>query len=376
MTYTAEFDAVGPEQWDRLLLEFDDANLFQTWAYGSAHWGEHNLSHAVIKKSEKVVGLAQTVLIGVPLLGKVLAYVSFGPVCQRRDTISDIEDWQATIGALREEYVVRRGLCLRLRWWASDLTEHAHAALLAEGVWNEAKPLHKTYILDLSLSEDQLRSAMEPKWRANLRKVERCGLVVRQRNDRDGVGIFLDLHQQMRRRKCFSSGFVGMIEDFYLRLGEELRPRIFVCYQDERPIAAAIVTALGNRAFYLNAATGVGATKARAGYCLQWAIICWLKENPHYRWYDLHGSTSDPGVARFKRALVGPRSPEIAMAEFQTGEDRLKALIIAAGTRLYDLQRQMKAPLDRLRTYAYPIWVPGCAEAHRSALRSNRASVR
>ncbi len=343
MSYRAEIDTVDPDQWDRLLLEFDDANLFQTWAYGSARWGEQNLSHAVIKRGDEVVGLAQSVLIGAPILGKVLAYVMFGPVCQRRGAVSNIEHLQATIGALREEYVVRRRLCLRLRWWAYDLPRDARAAILAEGVWKEAKPLHSTYILDLSLSEVQLRAAMEPKWRANLRKVERSDLVVSQRNDSDGVRIFLDLHRQMRSRKRrVRTSFVDMMPDFYLKLGDWLRPSIFVCCQDERPIAAAIVTALGNRAFYLNAATGVGALEARAGYRLQWAIVRWLKENRHYRWYDMHGSKSSPGVGRFKRALVGRRSPEIPMTELQAGETRLTSSIIGAATWLYELRQKIK----------------------------------
>ena len=50
MSYTAEIDNIEPAHWNRLLHEFDDATIFQTWTYGSARWGQNNLSHAVIKK--------------------------------------------------------------------------------------------------------------------------------------------------------------------------------------------------------------------------------------------------------------------------------------------------------------------------------------
>ena len=80
--------------------------------YGAARWGERNLSHAVIKKDGAkkdgaVIGLAQSVLVGRPLFGNVLAYVLFEPVCLRRGTGCDSADWHATIAALREEYTVR-----------------------------------------------------------------------------------------------------------------------------------------------------------------------------------------------------------------------------------------------------------------------------
>jgi hypothetical protein len=115
MTYRAEFDTIDAAQWHRLLQGFDDASIFQTWTYGAANWGEGNLSHAVIKKDGEVVGLAQTVLVGVPLLGKMLAYVMFGPVCQRHGSVPGGPHLMAATAALREEYVVRRRLCLRLR---------------------------------------------------------------------------------------------------------------------------------------------------------------------------------------------------------------------------------------------------------------------
>jgi hypothetical protein len=347
MTYLAEFDTVDVAEWHRLLQDFDDASIFQTWTYGAANWGDGNLSHAVIKKDGEVVGLAQAVLFGVPLLGKMLAYVTFGPVCQRHGSAPGGPHLKAATAALREEYVVRRRLCLRLRPWAYDLPDDARRAILGQGLWKETRPLHRTYILDLSRSETQLRAAMDKKWRANLRKAEQSGLVAAACDDRDGRRIFVELHRQLRARKRFPSPFAKLLAELQTKLPDALRPVIFVCWQDEVPVAAAVVSALGNRAFTLNAATGDAALAVRAGYFLQWSIVRWLQEQGRYRWYDLNDSRSSPGVRQFKRGLVGVSAPEIAMSELEACGQRLPALTVAAAIRLREVHRKLNAASTR-----------------------------
>jgi Acetyltransferase (GNAT) domain len=348
MSLTVEIDGVDADEWHRLLQEFDDASIFQSWAYGSARWGENNLGHAVVRNGGEIVGLAQAVLFGMPPFGKILAYVTFGPVCHRRGAAGGMEQLKSTIGALREEYVVQRRLCLRLRPWPYDISADVRAALTAEGAWEEAEPLHSTYILDLSLPENQLRRAMDKKWRANLRKAEQSGLRVSQHDGREGIPLFLDLHRQMRERKHFASEFSAMLPGLYQLLPEPLQPRIFVCWHDRLPVASAIVSAIGNRAFYLNGASGDAALEVRGGYFLQWAIVCWLKENGRCRWYDLHGTASSPGVRQFKRGLVGARPPEIPLSELEARGRHLSGLMVAAGTRLYRAHRKLRGPRARL----------------------------
>jgi hypothetical protein len=347
MTYTAEFDSVGAEKWHRLLLDFDDANVFHTWPFAAAHWGLDNLSHAVIKKGSRVIGLAQSVLVGVPILGKVMTYANFGPVWERSDIDDGIEHLKATVAALQKEYVVRRRLCLRLRMPVGKVPDAACAAILGEGAWKERRPLYRTYILDLSQSERQLRAAMDKRWRANLQKAEQCGLVVSQRNDQDWVRIFLELHEQLRRRKGFTSVFPGLLPELYRVLPHQLRPNLFICWRGNMPVAAAVVSARGSSAFSLNTATGDAALEVRAGYFLQWTIVRWLKETGQCRWYDVFVGNSPPGVRQFKRGLIGARAPETAAREFGASERRLMASMIELGIRLRELRRKHKAASAR-----------------------------
>ena len=348
MSYSAQIDSVDQGQWSRLLRDFDDATIFQTWAYGSARWGPDNLSHAVIEKDGEVVALAQAVLVGVPILGRVLALVAFGPVWLKRGAPRSIEHVQGALRALRQEYEERRRLCLRLRFWAYEFSDQVDAAVLAEGSWRQAESAPKTYILDLSRSESELRSAMDKKWRANLRKAEQGALTVSQHDDREGIRIFAELHQEMRDRKHFPSDFVDALPALYEDLPEDFKPNIFVCWRGNQPVASAIVSAMGDRAFYLNGANGDAALEVRGGYFLQWAIVRWLKENKPCRWYDLNGIMTTPGVRQFKRGLVGANPPEIILKEIEACDDVLAAFVVGSGSRLHERFRNLKLHFKRL----------------------------
>jgi Acetyltransferase (GNAT) domain len=348
MSYTVETDQLDEGRWHALLQEFDDATLFQSWGYGVARWGERHLSHTVIKKDGKVVALAQTILVGAPLVGKTLAFVNFGPVWQRRSAPPNAEHLAAALRALREEFVAGRRMCLRIRPWLHDLAAETRECLRAEGLTEEDVPSYTTYVVDLSPSEGALRDAMDKKWRANLRKAEQCALTV-TREGGDGVGIFSELHRQMRHRKQFSSGFMGMLPKLYEVLPPDLRPEIFVCWNGEAPVAAAIVSGIGNRAFYVNGASADLALEVRGGHFLQWAIVRALKEEGRCRWYDLYGVTgSTPGVHQFKRGIVGAKAPEIPMPLFETCGSYLSALVVGGGERLQRMRESLQGRWSRV----------------------------
>jgi Acetyltransferase (GNAT) domain len=245
--------------------------------------------------------------------------------------------------------VVRQRLCLRVRPWPYDFCQRVGDVMLAEGAWQQAESSTMTYILDLSRSEGELRRAMDKKWRANLRKAEQCALRVAQENGRNGIQIFADLHEEMRERKHLSSDFVDMLPALYDGLPEELKPGIFVCWRGNEPVASAIVSAIGNRAFYLHGANGNSGLEVRAGYILQWAIVRWLKESGLCRWYDLNGAMSSPGVRQFKKGLVGAKAPEIAVDEFDACGSHLAAFVVRSGSRLNERYRRFWLRPKRLR---------------------------
>ena len=48
--YRMEVDMVEKAAWYEIIEDFSDANLYQTWSYGSVLWGEKRLSHLILKK--------------------------------------------------------------------------------------------------------------------------------------------------------------------------------------------------------------------------------------------------------------------------------------------------------------------------------------
>lgn len=341
MAYTVEIDAVRKEDWSALLHDFEDATIFQTSAYGAARWGEQNLSRLVIRKNGEIVGLAQTVLAGIPFLGRSLALVTYGPLWQRQGAGKDVEDLRVTLNALHEEYVQRRNLFMHLRMWPYDLPQEEAVAMLVGGRWQRSERASMTYILDLSRPECELRGAMDKKWRANLRKAEQSGLAVSRLGLADGLSTFSRLHSEMRNRKRFVSNFLEVLPSPCDALPDKCEPNVFICCRGRKAIASAIVSAIGSRAFYLNGATANDALEVRGGHFLQWAIVRWLKEQTRCRWYDLNGVMSSPGVRQFKRGLIGRKAPEILIHEYEACNSDLTAFLIRSGIRFRRSHRDL-----------------------------------
>jgi hypothetical protein len=57
--YAWEVDTVDEGQWCRLIEEFDDANIYQTWSYGEVRFGRGNMSHLLLREKGEIVAVAQ-----------------------------------------------------------------------------------------------------------------------------------------------------------------------------------------------------------------------------------------------------------------------------------------------------------------------------
>ena len=48
LDWSVEIDRASADQWSSMLDLFDDANIYQSAAYGGVRWGEKNLSRIVL----------------------------------------------------------------------------------------------------------------------------------------------------------------------------------------------------------------------------------------------------------------------------------------------------------------------------------------
>ena len=60
--YSVEIDRISRTDWHGLLLEFDDANFYQTWSYGEGARGPRGLSHLVLRQHGRAVAMGKPIV--------------------------------------------------------------------------------------------------------------------------------------------------------------------------------------------------------------------------------------------------------------------------------------------------------------------------
>ena len=306
-----EIDCVTKSQWSALLNNFEDANIYQTWSYGAIRWGERNLSHLVLKQDGEVIGMAQLRIVGVPMLRCGIAYLRWGPLWMARGSEVDPSIVNGLAWALREEYVRRRGLFLRVlpnAFVGSQRVQDLQSAFsgfrtVPTGLAN----VEHTFLLDLSPSLETLRKRLDQKWRNQLNRAERESLTLNMGEGLEEYDVFSDIYKDMWEQKRFNTSvdiqeFAGICRD----LPEGLRAKILICRHQGVPVSSMVCSAMGNTGIYLLGATNEIGRKTKAAYLLQWTMIKWLKENG-FQYYDLGGIDPErnPGVFHFKSGMSG-----------------------------------------------------------------------
>ena len=82
--YATEVDSAEKTSWESLLLEFEDANIYQTWSWGGINWGDSNLSNLILRKDREVVAMAQIRIRKLPIIKAGIATVFWGPLWRRK----------------------------------------------------------------------------------------------------------------------------------------------------------------------------------------------------------------------------------------------------------------------------------------------------
>ena len=306
-----EVDQCSPDQWSQMLDRFDDANLYQTWPYAQVRWGKNSVSRLVLKRGGEVAGMAQLRIVRPTPFKFGMAHLRWGPLFERRGASFDPEVVTRMADALDAEYVQKRKLFLRIL--PNAFVGSARAVVFQSAFRSfDAEPMfadstYKTFLLDLAPELDELRKALDKKWRNQLSRAEKNDLQVTTGNGSADFQKFCLIYNQMRKRKAFTTSvdveeFMQMQED----LTESQHMRILICEEKGVPIAGLVASAMGDSGIYLLGATSDAGLNSKGSYLLQWTLIQWLREKG-IRWYDLGGidQAVNPGVYLFKRGLSG-----------------------------------------------------------------------
>jgi len=300
-------DTSDENQWNNLVTLFRDATVNQTWAYCNIR--SSRTSNLVLIQDGRVQAAAMLRLRIIPVAGRGIAYLGSGPMWRLRDEADDLETLRMILCALKAEYVVRRGLFLRiLPNMFTNLPNHGdiRSVFKEEGFCCRMEP-SQTLFLDLTPSVEDLRKGLHPKWRNHLNHAEKSGLMVREGVDNECFKVFMKLYEAMLARKQYETNVdINEYEAIQRALPASLKPTIVISELEGRPQAGGVFSTIGTSGVSLLGATGDEGIKNGAAYLVQWHLIRLLKVRG-FNYYDLGGCSAKavPSTYHFKARICG-----------------------------------------------------------------------
>lgn len=161
-----------------------------------------------------------------------------------------------------------------------------------------------TIMLDLSVSEDELLSAMHQKTRYNIRLSERKGVKVKEARVVERFDDFWNVMTMTCNRDCFRTHSY----EYYRKMLEidDCFIKLYIAELNGKLLSAGIFSFFGDTATYIHGASSDEEREAMAPYQLQWHVIKTAKQGG-IKYYDFYGIDEKkwPGVTRFKRGFKG-----------------------------------------------------------------------
>lgn len=313
--YTAEFDAVDAQGWYEITDRFNDSNIYQMWAYDAVRCGEQNLSHFVLRQSGKIVAAAQCRIARLPVPGLGAAYIRWGPIWQQDNRKPNPAAFQMAIRALRNEYVCRRGLILRIFpiLYGNDTSFLNDITLSEKYVHTPKETPQRTLILDIQPALEDIRKNFKQKWRNCLNRSEKNGLSIIEGTDDGMFADFIGLYRELLDRKKFKEpNDINEFRTIQHVLPDKFKMGIFLCQTAGESSAGAVCTAIGDTGVYIFGATNRQGMKNKGSYLIQWKAIQWMKENG-CRYYNLNGINpeTNPGGYHFKAGVSGKSGKDV-----------------------------------------------------------------
>jgi hypothetical protein len=335
---TVEVDQSSATEWTDICRGFRDSNVYQSWSYPVARSGAHNTSHLILRSGPNVQAICQVRIAGIPALRCGIAYVRWGPLW-RSGVDSNPDLFREAIRALRKEYVVRRGLVLRILPHLFDYDRETFQDILNQegyGLQTAAKQ-DRTILIDLSPTLEDLHRGLHQKWRYNLNKARKQNLEIIQGTDDSLFENFQQIYTEMVDRKQFMGGSeLHHFRKVQRELPMSDKMRVILCRSEGQVCAGSICSALGETGIYLLGATSNRGIKTFGSYLVHWQMLEWLKQQG-CRWYDLNGINPErnPGGYQFKLQLAGTSGRDVRfLGQFDAYPNALTKWFLAGGELL------------------------------------------
>jgi hypothetical protein len=290
-------------EWRALLRAAPRANWLQTITLAKVlkdHLAKFTRVAAIIEDS-KPVGMVtiQEIHLGPFQLVEIYR----GPIWFVEDPS---EQWLFDFAQLlAKEYP--RSLLRRRRWLPEwSYSERAVAILRSAGFRSRRRKFETSWI-DLKRPINEIRQALDKKWRNSLNKGERFGLDIRVDRTGSSADAFAEYHAKEQERKKYRGRSQAFLKDEIIAAATFKEVLILWALLDNEPIAGVLIVMHGTCGSYRAGWTTEDGRKHNAHNVMLWDAIETLQQEG-YCYLDVGGTVSGRGtvgLTQFKRGLGG-----------------------------------------------------------------------
>ena len=302
-------DRLKKDEWNKILSLFDDANIYQTWEYGCIRWGERQLKHIYVKNNEEIIAATQVRYLKIPFLPIGIAYVSSGPMWNRKGYALNYEAYESLLRGLINEFVKKRSMLVKIIPFEIDDTKNITKDIYLRNDYIRDKiyDVYKTFLLDLRKTERELLYEQSKRWRKNLRKSEKKGFDIVSGNDNEIFLQFVSLYREMQAIKNFHEKYaLEQFIDMQKDLPDEFKMKVIICYFDGEPVSGIVWSQIGKTSIILFSATTQKGRSIGSSYFMRWNLLKRLKaQNIEYLDQGGIDEEKNKNVFQFKKGFGG-----------------------------------------------------------------------
>ena len=297
---SAEKNFPSSQEWDEFTKRFPSGHLLQSWTWGEfkAHFGWQPLRIAAVEGND-IVAAAQILFRPLPVSRLTTAYIPKGPLVDRSVPAT------ALLSAIHDICRRKRAISLKVEPDWEDGAEQ-RSWLEEQGFIPSKQNVQprRTIVIDLTLDEEAILAQMKPKTRYNIRLAQRKEVSVRL-GTADDLSTFYELLEATSRRAKFGIHTQAYYTQAWQLFAGQETMSLFLAQYDGKTLAALMVFAWGNKAYYMYGASSSEERQRMPNHLLQWEAMRWARARG-CRTYDLWG------IPDVDESEIGP---DIALAE-------------------------------------------------------------
>lgn len=270
-----------------LFQSFGKSNLLQSWEYGESKKSPSNqIKRGLLYYKDQPIGVVQGI-VKTFLFGVKVLRVNRGPLFH----IIDSSSYLNIIRAIKKNHLVT--------FIAPEFTTPSfHYFMKSKGSIKWKKNAHQSIWVDLTKTQETLRSELNSKWRNTLKAAEKNELSVKIQ-DNEIEQLISDYSTQQE-----TLGFQGISREIILSLHHSGALLQFHAQKDGQRISTVVLAKHAKACTYLIGWNSESGKALKANYLLLWIAINHMKKEG-FTAFDLGGIDEEetPQITKFKRGI-------------------------------------------------------------------------